>query len=134
MNSDFCYSEWIYMVGVGFCFLYYKLQSLPKKVSFFWFFHYLNKKTGQYIIEDPKSGSAYINCEKIFFSKIVWYGVGMPNLSLRSRKCGGQLLVAEKPRNFRIFSSFSLISLPLFKQLIMINGQGDKWVPGRFTF
>ena len=53
--------------------------------------------------EDAKSGSAYINCGKIIFSSIVWYGVGMPNLSLRPRKCEGQLLVAEKPRNFRLY-------------------------------
>ena len=87
-------------------------------------FSFFKHKTALYI-EDPKSGSAYINFGKIFFSKIVWYGVGMPNLSLRSRKSGGQLLVAEKPRNFRIFFHF-FAYISLFKQLIMIKGQEDK--------
>ena len=47
---------------------------------------------------------------KDFFSRIVWYGVGMLNLCLRPRKCEGELLVEEKPRRFGTFSSFLLIT------------------------
>ena len=45
---------------------------------------------------------------KYFFSRIFWYGVGVPNQCLRPRKCGGQL---SWPKNLEIFGRFPVFRL-----------------------
>lgn len=73
----------------------------------FFFLSLLLKCHYSTVYRGSKGGSAYINCGKrFFFPRIVWYGVGMPSLSLQPRKWGGQLLMAEKPQNFSDFFWF----------------------------